>query len=349
MKNILAFFIITACLTLSNCTQKDIKVKQFILIGKITDQDSGSIILQYGILSAFHSDTSIVKNGNFQFRGFLEEPTFSLIKENSQSNRTNLYLEPGVMNITLSKRNFKNFTLTGSKSQEELNSLNKSLESNNNHDSVLIKFVFNNPKSYLAPYYLQDLGFTAKISLDSLKLLFNRLDTAIQKSKFGRITKGVIKGIENTTAGNYASDFKAIDVNNQTLTLSQFKNKNIVLLDFWASWCIPCRESMPHLKTLYNKYHSKGLEIIGIASMDKNRQTWESAIKEDSTFMWYHIATFFQNGETINEDVTFDYPVGPIPRTILIYKDGKVLGNWVGNRKENEISLDNKLEMLFNK
>jgi Thioredoxin-like len=106
---------------------------------------------------------------------------------------------------------------------------------------------------------------------------------------------------------------------------------------------------MPHLKTVYNRYHSKGLEIIGVASMDKNRQTWETAIKEDSTNIWHHLATFFQNGETINEEVAFDYPVGPIPRTILIDKDGKVIGNWVGSGKENELSLDKKLEILFNK
>ena len=349
MKINLTHFMIIICLALSSCTQTEKKDSQFTLIGKISDQDTGSLVLQYGILSAFHSDTVKVINGSFSFKGLLEAPTLGVIKENNESNRTDIYLEPGVMKITLTKGNFKNFILTGSKSQEELNSLNKSLESFNNHDSVLIKFVSNNPKSYLSPYYLYDLGYRSKISLDSLKLLFNRLDTTVQNSRYGRIAKGVIRDIENTTAGNYASDFKAIDVNNQTITLSQFKNKKVVLLDFWASWCVPCRESIPHLKTLYSKYHSKGLEIIGIASNDKNRQIWESAIKEDSTFMWHNIATFFQNGETINEDVTFDYPVGPLPRTILINRDGKVLGNWVGSRKENEISLDNKLEIIFNK
>jgi thiol-disulfide isomerase/thioredoxin len=348
MKIIVTFLAIIICLTLSNCTQKERKDRQFTLLGKISDQDTGFIILQYGILSAFQSDTVKVLNGNFSFKGLIKEPTLGTIKEINKSNRIEFYLEPGVMKLTMHRGNFKDFILTGSKSQEELNSLNKSLESVKNHDSLLIKFVLNNPKSYLSPYYLQDLGYRAKLSLDSLKLIFNRLDFSIQNSMFGRIAKGVIRGIENTTSGNFASDFKATDVNNQIITLSQFKNKNFVLLDFWASWCIPCRESFPHLKRIYTKYHSKGLEIIGVASMDKNRQTWVTAIKEDSTFMWHHIATFFQNGETINKDVTYDYPVGPIPRTILIDKEGKVLGNWVGSSKENEISLDNKLELLFN-
>ncbi len=348
MKNIIISTAFIILLTLSNCTHKEINDKQFILDGKITDQDSGLIILEYGILSAFHSDTAVVKNGSFQFKGFLEEPTRGVIKESLHSNRSDIYLEPGVMNITMSISNFRNFILTGSKSQIELNNLNKSLESVKNRDSILTEFVLNNQKSYLTPYYLFDLGYSHKISLDSLKFIFNSLDTAIQKSKYGRITKGFIRGVENTTRGNYASDFSATDINNKMLSLSQFKNKNIVILDFWASWCVPCRQAIPHLKALYNKYHLTGLEIISITSQDKDRQAWESAIKEDSTYMWHHIANFFQNGEIINEDLTFDYPVGPIPRTILIDKDGKVLGNWVGYDLENEKALDKELEIIFN-
>lgn len=194
---------------------------------------------------------------------------------------------------------------------------------------------------------MYDLGYRNKISKDSLKLIFNNLDTTIQNSQYGRITKGFIRGIENTTAGNYATDFNALDIDNTPISLTQFRNKNVVLLDFWASWCVPCRESIPYLKNIYEKYHSQGLEIISVASMDKNREKWQTAIKDDSTSMWYHIANFFQTGETVNEDVTFDYPIGPIPRIILIDRDGRVLGNWVGNTKGNEIDLDKQLDLLL--
>lgn len=333
---------------LTNCTQKTIKENHFILNGKITDLDSGSVILQYGILSAFHSDTSVIKNGEFIFNGILQEPTLAMIKVSSQSNRAQMYLEPGIMSMTLSIDNFKNFILTGSKTQQDLNNLNRNLNSVSNSDSLLKIFVLQNPKSYLTPYYLYDLGYRNKFPLDSLKLIYYNLDTTIQNSKYGRITLGYIRGVENITPGFYATDFNALDINNNSISLSQFRNKNVVILDFWASWCKPCRKSFPHLKSVFDKYHSKGLEIIGIASMDKDKQSWKNAIIDDSISNWYHIATFFQNGETINEDLAFDYPIGPIPRTILIDINGKVVGSWDAYSKKNEIELDKMLDSILN-
>ena len=143
-------------------------------------------------------------------------------------------------------------------------------------------------------------------------------------------------------------NFQAMDINNQTITLSQFKGEKEVLLDFWASWCVPCRQSTPHLKTLYKQYHSKGLEIIAVTCFDKNQESWVSAINQDSTNLWYHVATIFSNGETINEDICLDYPIMPIPRTILIDKEGKVMGSWEGYSKENEEALDKNLAYIFN-
>jgi thiol-disulfide isomerase/thioredoxin len=352
MKTILKVFTtILLSFLIFSCTNSGRKVKNFTLIGKVQDQDTCTLVLQYGILSTFHSDTIKVENSSFMIQGLLNEPTDGVLK--TRSERIDLYLEPRDMNITLSIKDLTNFSLTGSRTQQELNDLNKSLKSVKNKDSAIINFVSNNPKSYLAPKYLYDLGYRKKISQDSLKLIFDRLDITVQNSKYGRITKGFIRSIENTTEGNFASDFKAIDMHGQPVTLSQFKNKNVVLLDFWASWCVPCQKSIPHLKALYKQYNSKGLEIISISDYDKSREVWESAIKKDSIEIWYQLATYFVKesavSEVVNEDLIYDYPNGPIPRVILIDKDGKVLGNWVGYSEENEISLDKKLKTQFGK
>ena len=81
-----------------------------------------------------------------------------------------------------------------------------------------------------------------------------------RKAVMAKILLRIIRKKENIRIGAQAPDFKATDINQQTLTLSQFKGKSVVLLDFWASWCVPCRESLPHLKTIYENIIQKDLK-----------------------------------------------------------------------------------------
>jgi thiol-disulfide isomerase/thioredoxin len=349
MKFIHQVLLILSCLFLTYCNQGKKVAKSFTLQGEIIGQDTGKIVLLYGFFTEYHADTAIVVDGNFSFTGTVKEPTIAYIHlDGDHFNRNDIYLEPGVMNITLNKDNFKDFRLVGSKSQKELDELNMLLESSNNPDSIMLDFVANNPKSYLTPYYLTQLDRYQKISPDSMKFIFNGLDLSIQSSRFGRMVEGAINVHNNTTIGSLATDFKAIDINNEIVTLAQFRGKNVVLLEFWSSWCVPCRQGFPHLKALYNKYNSQGLEIIAIALYDHNRETWESAINEDTLSMWYHVATIFRTAETINEDLCIDYPFGPIPQTILIDKGGRVIGHWIGKSEESEKDLENTLADIIN-
>ncbi|MGE5394413.1 MAG: TlpA family protein disulfide reductase, partial [Candidatus Saccharibacteria bacterium] len=143
------------------------------------------------------------------------------------------------------------------------------------------------------------------------------------------------------------TDFAAKDVNGIPISLSQFKGKKIVLLEFWASWCVKCREGFPHLKELYEKYHPMGFEVVAIDGFDKDIASWVSAIKQDNIERWYHVPTVFRNGQTINEQIALDYPINPIPRSILIDKNGKVVGHWLGNNEQNKEALEAELKELF--
>jgi thiol-disulfide isomerase/thioredoxin len=351
MKTILKFSLILICLVSASCKNNEKSTNSFTIQGSITGLDTGTIVLQSGIFKAYHSDTAKIKNGKFSFTGEIIEPTRSRIIGGNALNSVDIYLEPGLLKVNLVKDQFKNVQVIGSKSQEELNKLNKLLDAVTNQDSVYLDFVLKNPKSFLAPYYLQKYDIEKPISLDSLKSIFRGFDPAVQNSRYGRKVQGQIRKKENSLEGAIATEFKAIDIDNQIITLSQFRGRNVVLLDFWANWCVPCRKSMPHLKSLYNKYHSKGLEIIAITYYEKNKDNWISAIKEDSINMWHHLPTSFRNnGETINEDILLDYSISPIPRTILIDIQGKIRGNWAGYTEENEESLDKKIaELIDNK
>jgi thiol-disulfide isomerase/thioredoxin len=217
-------------------------------------------------------------------------------------------------------------------------------------DSTNIKFVLDNSKSFISVVTLRHLTVNEVISIDSTKSLYNGLDNSLKQSRSGKYIVEVIRKKENIRIGNQAPDFKAIDLNKQRITLSQFKGKSVILLDFWASWCGPCRESIPHLNALSKKYLSKGFEIIAV-SEDENRQAWIEAVSKDSTGMWYHIPYAekwpCRQSELTNDDVYQNYFVQAIPQQILIDKSGKIIYRHVGYSEESEKSLDKQLSQIF--
>jgi thiol-disulfide isomerase/thioredoxin len=385
---------LTFLLLVCSCTSQDAKNPcKFTLNGKITGQDSGIIILSYSPYSSIRiNDTALIKNGAFNFQGSIVEPTLAQIISENETSTADLYLEPGVMTINLTKNRFRDLKMTGSKTQDELIQLNLMLSPINKNLSVLnkkrklitdsilnsqnsnkiielqkeskelenqysrlrkelntayLKFVVGNPDSYVTPYYLDVLKINGIIPYDSLKLIFYGLHQNIQNSIIGKKIQEEIRKKDNIQKGATVPDFKAIDLNNNTITLSQFKNNNVVIVDFWASWCEGCRAAFPHLKDLYKKYNPQGLEIVAFEYRDVNKETWLSAINHDSINMWHNIATIFQNGDTVNKGIIDNFPLPGIPLTILIGKDGKVIGSWMGYSEQYVDSLDKKLSETF--
>jgi thiol-disulfide isomerase/thioredoxin len=217
-------------------------------------------------------------------------------------------------------------------------------------DSVELKFILENPKSFLTPYYLLRIEEREVITLDSVKSILNGFVDQIRKSKYGKLITEDIRKKENTLIGAQAPDFKALDLNQRTLTLSQFKEKSVVLLDFWASWCVPCRQSIPHVRSIYKRYHSRGLDVIAV-SVDENREAWIEAVKQDSIGNWYNIliAEKWPYGPITKDDIFQNYYYRGLPELMLIDKNGKIIERIGGYSKENEESLDRQLSGIFDK
>ena len=191
------------------------------------------------------------------------------------------------------------------------------------------------------------------ITPDSARILFNNMSEAVRLSTAGRETDLYIKTREdkNTLIGKMAPDFNTPDMNGKLVKLSDFRGKSYVLLDFWASWCVPCVKSIPHLKTLYTKYHDKGFEIISITK-DASRKDWINAIRKHDIARWYQISTV-QNIEKASQgyidpnNISEKYPTGAVPLYILIDKAGKIIGIWNNGSEENEKEQDNMLKEIF--
>lgn len=397
MKNFIISGLILLSINTIALSQSIKEAKPFTLNGKIIGKDSGKIVLRYAYQSKLKRDTISILNGEFVFNGNIYEPTSADIVSGNDLNRAFFYLEPGVMNILLTVDKFKEFKLTGSKTQEEKvkldllteqiilrikklksenssknDSLNKTadevisnklkttIDDNERQLSELSEqlkmiqknFIRSNPKSFASLSLLSTFDANEEISLDSLKSMFYKLNETTQNSHIGNIIKKNIRKKENIRIGSTAPDFKAIDfLTNKTVTYSEFKGKNVVLLDFWASWCVPCREAFPQLKNLYKKYHSKGFVVIAVSSFDFNKKSLLSAIEKDNTNNWLHIPLaerFAEGPDFITKDDIYDnYFVQQIPVQILINKDGKIVGHWVGHSKATEEELEHKLAELY--
>ena len=136
----------------------------------------------------------------------------------------------------------------------------------------------NHPKSFLSSYILYDF-LRSYISDDSLREEFYQLPVEVRKNSWGRELQYIVN---NVILGAQAPDFTQNDTSQNELSLSDFTGKGkYILLDFWASWCGPCRKNNPSLKRIYNNFKNKGLTIVGI-SLDNAKNKWIGAIKKDS-------------------------------------------------------------------
>lgn len=124
--------------------------------------------------------------------------------------------------------------------------------------------------------------------LHETKQMYASMGEGAKETHCGRIIKERIERMEKTAGGALAPDFTLEDINGNPITMSTVKGK-IKIIDFWASWCGPCRLNNPALRKLYEEFHSKGLEIIGV-SLDSNKASWMKAIEKDG-LEWINVSS----------------------------------------------------------
>lgn len=215
-------------------------------------------------------------------------------------------------------------------------------------------FIGKYPDSYKTLDLITSWAGFSEISLDSLKKLQAALPSQLKNSVGG---KALVKTLAELTekskigaVGSIAANFNKPDINGKQLSLADYKGK-YVLLDFWASWCVPCRKGNPHLITLYNKYKDQGFEIIGVSDDDRNHTAWKQAVEKDQIGIWKHVLRGLDmekrmKGAKNENDLSEAYNVSTLPSKFLIDPKGVIIGRYVEGKEDDE-KLDKKLAEAF--
>ena len=378
--------------------------KAFTINGTIEGKNGGYLYITYeGKDGQSKLDSALVRNHAFVFKGEVNGPSNAYLRSSlkirnaDDPNGVSFFIEAANMKLTLVEGAYKDFKLTGSKTEEENKQLNllkapiraemkpiseayrkanaaysKAIKDqlpqaeqdvlhqqasairdqfepfNTKMDQIDYAFFLKHPDSYLSAYLM--IFKVSGLSLDSVELFYNNMTPRVQQSSYGKMIAAEIVKIKKGSPGAIATIFTATDIDGKPLSLADFKGK-YVLLDFWASWCLPCRAGNPHLKKIYAQYQSKGFEIIGISDDDSKPEAWKNAVKQDEIGVWKHVLRGLKwTGESFDRtnDISENFGIHTLPTKILIDKEGKIIGRY-GDGAAGDEAMDKKLAAIFGK
>ncbi|GAA3965218.1 TlpA disulfide reductase family protein [Pedobacter ginsengiterrae] len=334
--------------------------KPFFLSGNLKNaKGNEKIYLSYAKDGRSILDSTELKNGSFLFKGDLSDPLRASVyqksaEKNGKRDLLSIYLEPG--NIKLAAADsLKNATISGSQVnadndklkaltkpvQDKLASINAEFgklspeqrkdkafteaiykryeESSKGLEPIYLDFARKNPSSHISLTAISQIA-TSETAQPEAEKVYADLSDNIKTTKTGKDISVYFAAVKKTRIGLQAPDFTQNDVNDKPVKLSDFKGK-YVLVDFWASWCGPCRQENPNVVAAYNQFKDKGFTILGV-SLDQpgKKDAWLKAIADDK-LTWTHVSDlkFWDNS------VAKQYGIRSIPANFLIDPDGKII------------------------
>lgn len=334
-------------------------------------------------LSFTCTDSATVKGGKFEFRNTIPTAIAErLLSTNRginyrETNVCHLYLEPAEMTLVVKNLDaLKDSKLTGSMTQAEVDDYNAAIkdvyeplmELNDKYykvrdqgDTIALAEIRTkmselgmvyqtaskawmdaHPDAYIT--YNEKSRGLSDMTLEQVDSLFRSFPEHLKGTMPYKSVETELNNLRKSAPGVVASDFTSTDINGKQFTFSSLRG-HYVILDFWASWCVPCRKSMPHVKALYAKYKDKGLDVVCVASDDGAEAKWRKAVADDATEAFHHVLSGLKqnaNGSyDKSNDIGENYAVHYLPTKFLIDPEGKIIN------KMDDKELDAKLKEIY--
>lgn len=265
----------------------------------------------------------ILENGEIQFSAQRDSISFAEIKGTFQNDMFSDYMQNS-RKLSLQAQSIqRDMQTAGSESLIALRDEMQELQEE--YKSFELDFVKLHPNALISALVLDRAVATKAISLEESENIYETLSPEIKNSKPG---KKILESIEdlkkaaeaskNTSIGSQAPIFSGPDPNGKEIALTDVMGK-LTLIDFWAGWCRPCRAENPNVVAVYNKYHEKGLNIVGV-SLDRTKEAWKKAISEDG-LDWHHIS----NIAYFEDPIARLYNIDAIPAAFLLDENGVIV------------------------
>lgn len=366
------FISAVAIILLFSCSEK--QTNGYTINGSIENLENGKKVFlrKFEQRKPIDIDSSTVENGEFLLTGAIENPDVYFIFIEDLKGNIPMILENKELSITAYKDSLNMSMIEGSSENDlardymqsvkaisqEAQELSKQFaEARKNQDTAFMKtyqakrqeinqknidltkkYIEESTNNVFGLVLLENFFMSNRLKLDETQELFTSYSDEAKNSGPGLRIKEQIDKMLATEIGSKAPNFTAKSPEGKDISLSDIKGK-ITIVDFWAAWCRPCRLENPNLVRIYNKYHDKGLEIIGV-SLDGNprqkdaKQEWIEAIEKDR-LTWYHVS----NLNYFNGPIAQAYNIRSIPASFILDGEGKIIAkNLRGKAMEDKIS-----------
>jgi peroxiredoxin len=361
-------FLIIAAIILASCTTK--VENAYTITGTVDTVIATKIYLQKradGPLITIDS-TQISSAGDFNFKGTIDYPEVYYLTIPATKSSVPFFIEKSEIIVNIMTKDINRSKITGSKSQaaydsylDKLDGFNSKIRESyqmantarevgdkekemyydsltndldNQRSEFSKNFVLENSSSFVSPYIIFRNSYAYEMA--ELEKALNTFDTSLTHSVYYEFLSEYLATLKRVAVGQPYVPFTMSDSTGAGVNVSEFVGSNYLLVDFWASWCAPCRAENPNIVKLYNKYHSRGFDIFGV-SFDSNRDRWLKAIADDS-LTWHHVSDLQGWGNAAGKL----YGIRSIPSNIILDSNGVIIAKNVMGEE-----LKAKLEELF--